>query len=157
MKNKILAMLLTVVIAVLAFGSCSYIFGDVAEQGDVTVVIENADGTYDVYKTYLENVENKKEGAKGVVENLRDREKSPLHLEMTDGGYGAYVTAIGSIKENGAEGKYVMVYTSLSADSYEGAPTVEYEVNKLYQSGVGLSGMTVKEGTVILFRLESYQ
>lgn len=156
MKNRILAMLLTLIIAVMALSSCGYIFGDVAEQGDVTVVIENTDGTYEVFKTYLENVENKDEGAKGVVETLRDREESPLPLEMTDGGFGAYVTAIGSIKEDASAGSYVMVYTSLESDSYDGAPTVEYEGTTLYQSGVGLSGMTVEEGTVILFRLENY-
>lgn len=156
MKNRILAMLLALVIGVMTFSSCGYVFGEVAQQGDVTVVVENADGTYDVYKTYLENVKNKKEGAKGVLENLRDREKSPLSLEMADGIYGAYVTAIGSIKENGATGSYVMVYTSVKSDGYEGAPTVEYEGITLHQSGFGLSGMKVEKGTVILFRLETY-
>lgn len=157
MKNKILAMLLTVIIAVLAFGSCSYIFGDVAEQGDVTVVIENADGTYDVYKTYLENVENKKQGAVGVIENLRDRDNNPLLVEMDDTGYGPFVTSIGSLKADNGAKTYVAFYTSLASDSYEGASTVTYGEMTLYYSGYGLSGMTVKEGTVILFRLESYQ
>lgn len=148
-------MILTVIIAVMAFSSCGYIFGDVAEQGDVTVAIENTDGTYDVFEAYLENVENKDEGAKGVLEYLNQR-SDRLYLEMADGGYGAYVTAIGSIKEDSAAGSYVMVYTSVASDSYEGAPTVKYEGMTLYQSGVGISGMKVEEGTVILFRLETY-
>lgn len=154
MKTRILSLLLVVVILLLAMTSCSLIYGEVAEQGDVTVVVESADGTYEVYKTYLEEVENKKEGAKGVIEHLNKREKSPLSLEMVDSTYGAYVSAIGSIREDGAAKTYVMVYTSVAADSYEGAPTVEYEGLTLYQAGVGLSGMKVEAGTVILFRLE---
>ena len=154
MKTRILSLLLVVVISLLAMTSCGLIYGEVADQGDVTVVVENADGTYDVYKTYLEEVENKKEGGKGVVEHLNKREKNPLSVEMVDSTYGAYVSAIGSIKEDGAAKTYVMVYTSVAADSYEGAPTVEYEGLTLYQAGVGLSGMTVEAGTVILFRLE---
>jgi hypothetical protein len=133
------------------------IYGDVAEQGDVTVVIENADGSYDVYKIYLEEVENKDEGAKGVVEQLAKRENNPLYLEMTESTYGAYVSAIGSIKEDVAAKKYVIVYTSVAADSYEGAPTVQYEGMTLYQSGVGVKDMTVEDKTVILFRLEVYE
>ena len=63
MKKRILALILVVAIAVISMTSCDMlngiIYGDVAEQGDVTVVIENADGSYDVYKIYLEEVENK--------------------------------------------------------------------------------------------------
>ena len=118
------------------------------------MVVESADGSFEVYKTYLESVENKNEGAKGVIENLRDREENPLNLVMEDSTYGAFVTEIGSIKQ--ADGAYVMVYTSVKSDSYEGAPSAEYDGMTLYQSGVGLSGMSVSAGTVILFRLESY-
>ena len=155
MNKRPLALILTAIVALMAFSSCGYIFGEVAEQGDVTVVIENTDGTYDVFEAKLDSVENKKEGVKGVVEHLGQR-KDRLCVEMTDGGYGAYVSAIGSIREDSSRGKYVMVYTSVVTDSYEGAPTVEYEGVTLYQSGVGISGMSVNEGTVILFRLESY-
>lgn len=154
MKTRILSLVLVLVMAVYAMTSCGFIFGDVAESGDVTVVVENADGTYDVYKTYLEQVENKSEGAKGVVEHLNKRENNPLALEMIDSTYGAYVSAIGSIKEDGAAKTYVMVYTSVATDSYDGAPTVDYEGVTMYQAGVGLSGMAVEAGTVILFRLE---
>ena len=139
---------------ILAFTSCDYFFGGVAESGDVTVVVENTDGTFDVYNCYLESVVNKSEGAKGVVEHLRDRDSDALHVEMINGPYGAYVSAIGSIKENSADKKYVIVYTSLASDSYEGAPTVTYEGVTLYQSGFGLSDMTVESGGIILFRLE---
>lgn len=158
MKKRILALILVVSIAVFSMTSCDMlngiIYGDVAEQGDVTVVIENADGSYDVYKIYLEEVENKDEGAKGVVEQLAKRENNPLYLEMTESTYGAYVSAIGSIKEDVAAKTYVIVYTSVAADSYEGSPTVDYEGVTMYQSGLGLSGMSIEAGTVIMFRLE---
>jgi len=153
MKTRILALFLVVVIALSAMTSCMF-YGEVAEQGDVTVVIENADGSFDVYKTYLEEVENKSEGAKGVIEYLNKRENNPLTFEMVDSTYGAYVSGIGSIKEDAASKTYVMVYTSVASDSYDGAPTVEYEGITMYQAGLGLSGMNVEAGTIILFRLE---
>ncbi len=153
MKKRILALLLALVIALCALTSCDILFGEVADEGNVTVVVENSDGTYDVFKTNLDAVENKNEGAKGVIEHLNKGE-SNLYLEMVDSTYGAYVSAIGSIKESFADNKYVVVYTSVATDTYEGAPTVQYEGVTLYQAGVGLSGMTVEEGTIILFRLE---
>ena len=154
MKNKILSLVLVLVMAITAMTSCDFLWGDVAESGDVTVVVENVDGTYDVYKIDLEEVANKSEGAKGVIEHLNKRENNPLALEMVDRTYGAYVSAIGSIKEDAATKTYVIVYTSVAADSYEGVPTVEYEGVTMHQACVGLSGMTVETDTVILFRLE---
>lgn len=152
--KKILVSMLLILTFLASMVSCNLIFGDVADEGDVTVVVEGSDGNFEVYKTYLENVVNKEEGAKGVIENLRDRENNPLYLEMVDSTYGAYVSEIGSIKEDSTEKKYVIVYTSVATDSYEGAPTVEYEGTTLYQAGLGLSGMKVEAGTIILFRLE---
>ena len=158
MKLKKLLLLVLCVATCLSLASCGLLsmFGAVGEEGDVTVVVECADGTYEVYKTYLEDVENKSEGAKGVVEHLRGREENPLTLKMNDTGYGAFVTEIGSIAEDSSSGAYVMVYTSVAEDSYEGAPTVDYDGMTLYQSGVGISTMQVPAGTVILFRLEVY-
>ena len=155
MKTRILSLALVLVMIIMAMTSCSLLWGEVADSGFVTVVVENADGTYDVYKTYLEDVENKQEGAKGVIEHLSERENNPLHLEMVDSTYGAYVSAIGSIKEDGNSFLYVMVYTSVATDSYDGAPTLDYEGITMHQAGLGLSGMSVEEGTVILFRLEA--
>ena len=154
MKNRILALIAALVVLAISLCSCSILFGSVDEQGDVTVVVENTDGTYSVYGVYLEKVDNKSEGAKGILEYLNTRDDS-LYLEMVDSTYGAYVSAIGNIRENPADGIYVMVYTSVATDSYEGAPTVDYNGTTLYQSGVGLSGMNIEAGTVILFRAES--
>lgn len=154
MKTKILALILVIVMSIATLCSCELLFGKVADKGDVTVVVENADGDYLVYECMLDNLKNKTEGAKGVIEHLREREENPLTVTMVDSTYGAYVSAIGSIKENYAENLYVIVYTSVASDSYDGAPTVDYKGITMYQAGVGLSGMSVEEGTVILFRLE---
>lgn len=133
--------------------SCDLLFGGVDEEGKITVVVENTDGSYQVFEATLDAVENKEEGAKGVLEHL-NQGKDGLYLEMTDSTYGAYVSAVGNIRENPSEGLYVMVYTSVSKDSYEGAPTLNYNGEVLYQAGVGLSGMTVEAGGIILLRLE---
>ena len=156
MKNRIIALVLTLALALVCLCSCNLIFGEVSDSGDVTVVVRNADGTDSIYKADLEKIENKSEGGKGVLEHLQKNDKNPLHVEMVDSTYGVYVSAIGSISESPSDGSYVMVYTSVKTDSYEGAPTVSYEGVTLYQSGVGLSGMTVESGCVILFLLETY-
>ena len=151
-KKKILAILLVVLMTLLLF-SCDLFSASVDNAGSVTVVVENTDGSYDVFEAALDAVENKEEGAKGILEHLKES-NDRFYLEMTESTYGAYVTAIGNIRESSSEGLYVMVYTSVSSDSYEGAPTADYKGTTLYQSGVGLSGMKVEAGTVILFKLE---
>ena len=54
MKSKILALLMALLILTVSLVSCDFFLGDVATEGDITVVVENAYGSYDVYKTYLE-------------------------------------------------------------------------------------------------------
>lgn len=155
MTRKI-TLISAILLIITTLTSCSLFFGEVADEGSVTIVVESENGSYTVYEAELNKVENKSEGTKGLVEYLSNLDKNPLYLEMQDSTYGAYVTAIGDIKENGAEGKYVMIYTSVASDSYEGAPTVDYNGTTLYQSGLGLSGMSIADGTTILFRIEKY-
>jgi hypothetical protein len=153
MKKRLLALLLVIASVLAVFTSCDLLFGKVDDSGNFTVVVENSDGSFDVFKTNLEEIENNKEGAKGVLEHLNSR-NDRLYLEMVDSTYGAYVSAIGSIRESTADKMYVIVYTSVATDSYDGAPTIQYDGVTLYQAGVGLSGMSVNEGGIILFRLE---
>lgn len=153
MTKKLFSLILLLVFMAVGLCSCDLLFGGVDEEGKITVVVENTDGSYQVFEATLDAVENKEEGAKGVLEHLNQGEDE-LYLEMTDSTYGAYVSAVGNIRENPSEGLYVMVYTSLSSDSYEGAPTLNYNSTTLYQAGVGLSGMTVESGGIILLRLE---
>ena len=149
--KKTLALLLFAAMILFSITSCA---GKVGEEGNVTVVVESEGGEYEVYKTYLENVESKSDGALGVLKHLSEREDNPLHLVCSDGQYGAFITEIGSIKENSTDGEYVMIYTSVLADSYADAATVSYEGATLYASGVGINSMSILDGTVILFRVE---
>jgi len=55
LKNRILAIIL--VISIMLLGSCS-IFGGVADEGEVTLVVETSEG-YEVHKAQLGKVENK--------------------------------------------------------------------------------------------------
>ena len=155
--KRILSLIIILAISITALASCDLvsIFGKVEDEGNVTVVVEAVDGSYEVYKAYLESVKNKEEGAKGVIEHLSES-GGGLYLVMEDSTYGAFVSEIGSIKEDASKSEYIMVYTSVASDSYEGAPSVDYDGVTLYQSGVGLSGMKVEDGTVILFRIEAY-
>ena len=153
--KKLVSLILTLALCLCALASCS-LFGSVAEAGDVTVVIETEDGKYEVYKTYLEDVENKSEGVVGVLEHLKSREDNPLPLNMADSTYGKYIYGIGSVEEDLSAKKYVMVYTSLERDfgTWDGVGTLEYEGVTLKSAGVGISSMSVEKNTIILFRLE---
>lgn len=154
MKTKFLAFITVLMLTVTVFSSCGLIYGEVADEGSISVVVRGGDGKDRLYSAALSDIENKSEGAEGVIRHLSERADDPLSLTMIESTYGAYVSAIGDISENTSEGIYVMVYTSVKADSYEGAPTTVYRDITLYQSGVGLSGMSIEDGTVILFAAE---
>jgi hypothetical protein len=156
--KKLLSLILTLALIMCAFASCS-LFGGVEEEGAVTVVIETEDGKYDVYKANLEEVENKSEGAVGVIEALRDRKDKPLSVNMTDSAYGKYIKGIGGLEEDALSKKYVMTYTSLEKDfgTWDGVGTLEYGGVTLKSCAVGVSAMTVEAGMIILFRLEASQ
>ena len=132
--------------------------GTLGEEGDVSVVIENRDGTYTVYKAYLEDVKNRGEGVYGVIQYLMERENNPLTADIVDSTYGAYVNAIGSLTPDTAAGEFVSVYTSLEKDfgTWDGVGTVDYEGKTLTAAGVGLTSMSAEKDTVVLFRIEVY-
>ena len=152
--KKILSFVLMLVIAA-GLVSCNGILG---ERGDVSVVIENRDGTYEVYKAYLEDVENRDEGVYGVIEFLMKREKNPLCADIAQSTYGAYVNSIGSLTPDATKNEYVAIYTSLEGDFGTGefVKEIEYEDVTLKTAGVGLTSMSAEKGTVILCRIETY-
>ncbi len=155
--KKILRILTTVLVIILllsAIASC----GSVDDKGDVTVVIENRDGSYTVYVTELEKVENKSEGAVGILEHLGQREENPLSVDVSDGAYGSYINSIGTLTPDAAKNEFISVYTSVESDfgTFEGVGEKSYEGVRLVSSGVGISSMTVTEGCVLLFCIESY-
>ena len=155
MKKRILAAVLLLALTLTALCSC---FGSVAERGDVTVVIENRDGSYTEYKVYLEKVENKSEGAVGILENLSKREKNPLPLDMSNGPYGKFLNSIGTLTPDASENEFISIYTSVEKDfgTFLGAEEIDYGGTLLKSAGVGMSSLTIESGTVILFRIEKY-
>ena len=159
--TKILAILLTVAAIFCCLTSCG---GNVAASGTAYVVIENGAGAaepYTVYEVDLACVENKTEGALALLEYIASLEGSDLYYSASwGGGYGAYVNSIGSLYPVGAE--FVAIYTSNEADfatpdAYMPVvKTVEYDGATLTAAGFGVSQMNIEDGTVVLFRLESY-
>ena len=152
--KKILSLILAVAMMLLLV-ACG---GEVGEEGDVSLVVENRDGSYDVYKVYLEDVTNKEEGVYGVVEFIMQREENPITADIVDSSYGAYVNSIGSLTPDASKNEYVCLYTSLEKDfgTWDGVKSVVYEGVTLKEAGVGLSSMSIEKGTVVLFRIETY-
>lgn len=164
MKTKrIVALALALVMALLALTSCAG--GNVAEKGTATLVIEtSAEGNdkYVVYSVDLAQLDDRDEGALSLLEYLAGQEGSALYYSATwGGGYGAYLNSIGPLSPD-ATREYIAVYTSVEKDfavPSEWAPTVatvKYGDATLTYSGVGISSMTVEDGTVILFRVEGF-
>jgi hypothetical protein len=148
--KKILSIAL-ILVMLFALASCG---ATVGEQGDVTFVIENRDGTYSTYKMYLEDVENKDKGALGVIESLNSRENNPLPVDMN----GTWMNSIGTLIPDSSKNEFISIYTSLARDMgvWDGVLSLEYEGVTLTQSNFGIDGMSVEKGTVILFRIETW-
>ena len=148
--KRILALILAIIMIV-GLVSCG---ATVAEKGDVTFVVENRDGTYDVYKIYLEDVENKESGALGVIDSLNKRENNPLPVDMN----GTWLNSIGTLLPDSSKNEYISLYTSLEKDFglWDGVKTLDYEGKTLTQSNYGIDGMSIEKDTVILFRIETW-
>ena len=160
-KTKLLAILLVAVMIAASLTSC--LGGDVSKTGTAKIVIENGENDYTVYDVDLSKLEKYDEGAISLLEYIASQENSTLYYNVQwGGGYGAYVTSIGSLNPDSSKNQYVSLYTSESEDfavPTEYAPTVatvKYGDMTLTYAGVGLSSMHINDGTVILFRLESY-
>ena len=86
------------------------------------------------------------------------KENRGVDYTVTDGGYGAYLTSLGTLRESAAEGKYLYVYTSVESDfdvsAY--AMTVEYDGVTLTSSGVGISEMSLTDGAIIYITYITY-
>ena len=163
--KKILSLAVVLAIAITMLLSCGAT-GNVAESGTATIVIETANtgnDKYIVYEVDLSLLENKDEGALSLLEYISAQENSTLYYSATwGGGYGAYVNSIGSLSPLPNSTEYISIYTSEECDfavpsEYTPVvPTVNYGEVTLKYSGVGISSMTINDGTVVLFRLESY-
>ena len=158
--NKILSLFLVVAVMLAALVSCGG--GNVASTGNAKLVVEKAEGDYTVYDVDLAKLENRDEGAMSVLEYVASLEGSTLYYNVQwGGGYGAYITSIDALNPNPMN-QYIAIYTTEEEDfavPTEWTPTVatvKYGETTLTYSGVGLSSMHVKDGTVILFRLEGF-
>ena len=154
-KITALLALLALTVSLFSLFSC----GKVAEAGKVTVVIETAEGKYEAYEAELEGVENKEKGAVAILEALSSRKDRPLALEMTDGAYGKMILSIGGLVPDATKNEFIAIYTSREADFdvSEYAKSIEYNGRTLTTSGLGISSMSAEDGTVILFRIETWQ
>jgi len=142
--NKISALTLLFALFVLMLASCA----KVDPVGTATVVVTEDGKNYKEYSVPLSKVTGK-EGAISVLEYLKA--EGELDFEAKDSGFGKYLTKVGDVCENGDEGKYVGIYTSVEADFdvSEYKSEVEYKGTKLVSSGVGISSMSVPDGAII--------
>lgn len=159
MKTKILSILILSAVIFCALTSCAG--GNVASSGEATIVVDLGGGEYATYTIDLSQLEEHDEGAFTLLKYLSVQKGTDLYYSTNSGGgYGAYITAINSLSPDPMS-EYIAVYTSektdfsVSSDGIE-MPGVTYNGTELKYSGVGISQMTIKDGTVVMFRLESF-
>lgn len=156
---KIFSLLTVAVMLCCALVSCAG--GNVAKSGEATILVDKGDGDYTVYSVELSELEKHDEGAATLLEYLSTQKGTDLYYTVQlGGGYGAYITSINSLKPDPLC-EYIAVYTSEASDfsvSSDGMemPSVKYGEVELKYSGVGISEMNIKDGTVVMFRLESF-
>ena len=158
--NKLIALLLAAFVIAVSLVSC--MGGEAAATGTAKIVIENGENDYTVYEVDLSKLEKHDEGALSLLEYVASLEGSTLYYNVQwGGGYGAYVTSIGSLNPD-PSCQFIALYTTEEADfavPTEWSPTVataKYGDIDLTYAGVGLSSMHINDGTVILFRLEGF-
>ena len=145
LKNaRLLALAVAIAIALLSLSACGGTQNDT--EGTIRLVIFDESAV-----EYTIDLSELGEGD-GLIPALDYlAENKGVSYTATDGGFGAYLTALGSLKESAAEGKYLYVYTSVESDfdvsAY--AMTVEYDGLTLTSSGVGISEMSLTDGAVI--------
>jgi hypothetical protein len=155
MKKRILALMLALILVISSLASCTTRYGIVSAKGKITVVVEYGEAQYEVYTAMLEDIEDKSEGFMCVLRHMSSREEDPLPLTLSENRFGQYVSAIGPIEQDIEAGDTIIVYTTVSSDSYSRASEVKYGEKTLYQSGLGMKGMSALADSIILFRLEN--
>ena len=158
--NRIISLIALVLMLALSLTAC--VSGGVGSSGTATIVIEGADGSYTTYDVDLSKLEKRDEGVISLLEYVASMEGSTLYYNVQwGGGYGAYITSIDTLTPNPMN-QYIAIYTTEKEDFAvptewtPTVPTVKYGEITLTYTGVGLSSMHVKDGTVILFRLEGF-
>ena len=155
LKNKLLRLLaLTIAFAtaLLSLTACGGTDNSGTEGTLTLVIFDEVAVEYEVDLSLV----GEGDGLMPVLSYLSENEG--LTYTATDGGYGAYLTSLGTLRESAIEGKYLYVYTSVAADfdvsAY--AKTVDYAGVTLTSSGVGISEMTLTDGAVIYVTYITY-
>lgn len=160
MKKSIKICSLLILAAALAFALVSCSGGNVAKSGTATILVDNGGGDYTSYSVDLSKLEERENGAISLLEYLSKQEGTALRYTAESGAYGAYITSVNELKPDPLS-EYISIYTSeesdfsVSSDGME-MPGVKYGDVELKYSGVGLSEMTIRDGTVVMLRLESF-
>lgn len=118
-----------------------------AGEGTVTFVVAKGDNVR-AYEVNLSDFEESPT-ALDILDYLK--EKHGVEYEAQESAYGLYLTRVGEVKEDMANGVYVGIWTSCDADKDVSAyaTTKEYEGVTLTSSGVGISSMHFEDGVII--------
>ena len=162
--NKILMGILLVVAVLLTLVSCddkpqpkqlTDLTLPELKDNQMALIIKNGDGDYTSYTVNLDKIDGSELTCEDVLEYLR--EKSDLTLTWEDGGYGKFLTTVGSISNGG--GKYIFLFTSNLDYESPWASATPYELSddvKLVESSVGVTDLPVAAGDVVYFELGTY-
>lgn len=155
LKNKslrLLALTIAFAITLLSLTACGGTDNSGTEGTLTLVIFDEVAVEYEVDLSLV----GEGDGLMPVLDYLSENEG--LTYTATDGGYGAYLTSLGTLRESAIEGKYLYVYTSVAADfdvsAY--AKTVDYAGVTLTSSGVGISEMSLTDGAVIYVTYITY-
>ena len=156
---KNLFALLIIALTPLYFVSCG---GSADSEGIAKIVVERGADDCAVYEVDLSKLEDRNSGAVSLLEYLSKTEKNRFSYTTSGGDYGEYIISIDLISVK-TDNEYIAIYTNNSKDFAVPSewtptvPTVEYDSKTLTYSGVGLHSMNITDGTVILFRVESFE
>ncbi len=152
------AALLALAVLLLCLTAC----GGVSESGYAAVVVETeneGDIKYLVFSVNLDELTDKSQGVYSVLEHLLADADSGFTYEIE----GTYITSVMGVTPDSSKHEYIAIYTNEKADFAVPdawtpvVPTVDYNGSTLTSSGLGVHSMTVNDGTVILFRMETWQ
>lgn len=142
----VLLMLATLCAALL----CACTPGEVDDSGHATVVIAVGEDIRE-YDVPLDSVKGEL-GAIAILDYLKGEGK--IDYKSEDAGYGPYLTKVGHLSEDAANGVYVGIWTSVTADQdleSEYATTVSYNGEELVSAAVGMGQLSVEDGCIIYF------
>ena len=122
---------------------------------EMAVIIKNGDSDYTQYIVNLDKIDNDSPKCEHVLNYLHD--EAALAIVWEDGGYGKYVTTVGSISQG--DGKYIFLYTSNLDYESAWASSTPYELGdgvKLVEASVGVTDLPVAAGDIVYFELGTY-